>query len=213
MITNPFAPPAPRPPVFYSITTQNPFPLDYKNRNYVYMFCTTSFILTSNDFGAIAFLGSTWNNINLPETTRLTLSDTGGAEVHVQCVDVPLTSNVVQTPRLLVDVLGFGRKTVTSYSTGLLDGGNFSELAIDFTVYSIQGGTAPTITFLVSRQGLDGQLYQLEKAAAISAPGAISYSIGAGLDGKSFASKFQVDMITTGSPTSVDISASIKAKQ
>lgn len=198
-----------RSPIFYTVTTQNLFPLDYKQRNYVYFFSDSVFILTVPGYGVINVPAATWFPVLFPETTKLQIN---ANEITVQCTDVPIQITTMEVPRLVADMLTLPKQTLTSYSVQL-SGAAYSELAVDFTIYSITGGTAPTVTFLVSRVGLDGQLYKLEQAAALSAAGTISYSIGAGLDGKSFAGLFQVDMVTTGNPTGVQISGSIKAKQ
>lgn len=200
-----------RSPIFYSVTTPNVFPLDYKQRNYIYFFSNGPFILTAQGFGTINAPGNTWFPVLFPETTKI---KTTADEITVQCVDVPIQVTTMQVPRIIDDTFELDRQDVgNSFSTGQLSGSAWSELAIDFTVYSITGGTSPTVTFLVSRIGLDGQRYKLEEAAPLSAPGVISYSIGAGLDGKSFAGSYQVDMVTTGSPANVNISGSIKSKQ
>ena len=200
-----------RAPVFYTVTTPNLFPLDYKSMNYVYFFSAGPFILTVQGYGQIDIPGSTWFPILFPETTKLQMT---ADEITVQCTDVPIQVTSMQVPRLISDMLELDRQDVgNSWSSGQLSGSAWSELAIDFTVYSITGGSSPTVTFLVSRVGLDGKLYKLEQAAPLSAPGTISYSIGAGLDGKSFAGTFQIDMVVTGNPTNVNISGSIKAKQ
>lgn len=201
---------------FYTITTQNRFNLDYRGMNYVYFFSDGPFILTvygysSQNATSIDIPGNTWFPVLFPETTQM---QSTADMITVQCTDVPIQVTSMQVPRLISDMLELDRQDVgNSWSSGQLSGSAWSELAIDFSVYSISGGTTPTVTFLVSRVGLDGQRYKLEQATPLSAPGTISYSIGAGLDGKSFAGLFQVDMVVTGSPTNVNISGSIKAKQ
>lgn len=200
-----------RPPVFYTVATPSPFPLDYRQRNFIYFFSNNTYAVIARGYSdTLVFPANAWINVPFPEGTKMQVT---ADSITVQCVDVPLVASVIQVPRLISNMFEFDRQTVTTFSTGQLSGAAFSELAIDFTVYAINGGAAPTVTFQVARVGLDGQLYVLEKATALSAPGTISYSIGAGLDGKSFAGLFQVDMIVTGNPTSVNISGSIKAKQ
>lgn len=97
-------------------------------------------------------------------------------------------------------------------NSGALAATNVARLAVDLTVVSFTGGTAPTITFLVERQGADGKWYQLWTSGAQSTPGATSTSIGDGCT---------VTHVPTGSvrlrwtfggtvaPTSVTFSASI----
>lgn len=200
----------PRAPVYYTEERRR-FPLDYKNRNFVYFFSNGPFILTVSGYATISYPANAWMNVPFPETTEiLSTADS----IIVQCVDEPIVDPTVFVPRRVNEQLEIDQQDVgNSWSSGPLSGTEYSELAIDFTIYAIQGGTTPTVTFLVSRIGLDGQLYQLEKHAGLSAPGQISYSIGAGLDGKSFMALFQVDMVTTGNPANVNLSGSIFLKQ
>jgi hypothetical protein len=198
-----------RDPIFLTITTPT-FRLDYHNRNYIYVFSQGPFQLGITGFAVIDYQANAWINLPYPETTQIAQN---ADELHVQCVDVPLVLTSIQVPRIIDNFVQINQRDVgNSFSTGQLSGSAWSDLAIDFTVYSITGGVSPTVTFLVSRVGLDGQLYQLEKATALSGAGKISYSIGAGLDGKSFGGLFQVDMVTTGNPTNVNISGSIYRK-
>lgn len=90
--------------------------------------------------------------------------------------------------------------------------GDLRSLSLLFNVSTFTGGTTPTVTFKISAVGADGTLSQLEQVAAISAAGIIAYSIGPGLDSKEFGNLIQVDMVTTGAPTSVTFSASIIGK-
>lgn len=95
-----------------------------------------------------------------------------------------------------------------AYSSGLLTAYLFSNMSLDITVTALTGGAAPTVTFLVSRKGVDGILYPVKPApAAISAPGIISQTFGDG-DGTALNTQIQIDMITTGAPTSITFSLS-----
>lgn len=203
-------------PIFYDVqASQRPFPLDYKGYNYVYMFSAFPANLTVSGYGQVFIPGNAWVPIPFPETTQINIpNQTTYSDLTVMCSDVPIVQNIMQLPRIIVELFQLNEQNVgNSFSTGPLVASQYSELAIDFSVYSISGGSSPGVTFAVSRLGLDGVYYQLEKATALTAAGTISYSIGAGLDGKSFAGTFKVDMVTTGNPTSVTISGSIKAKQ
>src|SRR5579883_988014 len=136
----------PRPPIYYMIMTSNPFPLDYRNRHYIYFFCQNSFGIVSQEFGELDYPGGFWVNIPFPETTRIQIL--GGNPIMVQCVDIPLIMSIVQVPRLVNDMYTVNRTTLSAFSTGLLNASAYSELAIDFTVYAINGGSSPTVSFL-----------------------------------------------------------------
>lgn len=69
-----------------------------------------------------------------------------------------------------------------SGDTGPLAASTIARLAVDISVVSFTGGTAPTITFMIDRQGTDGKWYQLWASAALSAAGPASTSIGDGCD-------------------------------
>lgn len=123
---------------------------------------------------------------------------------------VPATgSQAAEQSSVLLNLPNAARATFTQQFTV----GGFTGLSMIFNVISLNGGTAPTVTFKVSAVGADGTLVQLEQATALSAAGVINYSIGVGLDNKEFGNLIQVDMVTTGAPTSINFSASIIGKQ
>lgn len=118
-------------------------------------------------------------------------------------------AEIVRTSRTVLTLASAARAT---YTSGPLSVDDLSELAIDFNVTALTGGTTPTVTFKISRVGADGVLYQLEQATALSVAGVISYNVGAGLDNKSFGTQVQVDMVVTGAPTSITFSGSMIGK-
>lgn len=102
-----------------------------------------------------------------------------------------------------------------TYSSGQVSLANFSqlELDIDINVTALTGGTSPTVTFKVSRVEADGVLYSVWSPSAISAAGTFSQSIGPGLQTSvDLGNTFQVDMVTTGSPTSITFSLNVEAR-
>jgi hypothetical protein len=147
------------------------------------------------------------------------LYDNSGAWVDVG-VDHPLpvnsflTGGTAITKRAATTVLNLASSPRASYSSGALAVGAYTDLALDINVTLITGGTAPTVTFKLTRIGADGVLYQLYLPSAQSAtPVSFSTSIGAGLlVNSSFGSQVQLDMIVTGAPTSVTFSASLIGK-
>lgn len=95
--------------------------------------------------------------------------------------------------------------------------------ALDLTLTSFTGGTAPTITYFFERQGADGAWYQILSTGALSTAQLISVDVSPGLNG-SFSgppsSTIQHNVFThaarlrwtfggTASPTAVTFSASI----
>jgi hypothetical protein len=111
-------------------------------------------------------------------------------------------------------VLNLPSAARATYSSGLLNVDSYNMLAIDFSITAITGGLVPTVSFRISRQGVDGVLYPIFTTTAVSVIGLIPpISFGPGSsNAQMFGDQVQVDMITTGSPTSVTFSASIKGK-
>lgn len=98
--------------------------------------------------------------------------------------------------------------TPISFSTAAL-----RELAVDITVTSFAGGTAPTITFFVERFGADGVWYRVWTSSAVNAAGVVSTSIGPGAaTPASLSGTCRFGWTTTGTPTSVTFSASVIGK-
>ena len=116
-----------------------------------------------------------------------------------------------------VTVLNLPSSARASYTSGQLSTstpyGQVQILNIDINVTALTGGTSPTVTFKVSRVGADGILYQAWQPTALSAAGVLSTTIGAGCaTNQDLGDLYQIDMVTTGSPTSITFSASVKAK-
>jgi len=117
----------------------------------------------------------------------------------------------------LVTVLNLPSLARASYSSGQLpvatQFGILSLIDIDINVTAITGGASPTVTFKFSRVGADGILYQLWQPTPLSAPGTFSQSIGNGAQtNEDLGELFQIDMITTGNPTSVTFSLSLTGR-
>ncbi len=114
--------------------------------------------------------------------------------------------------RTLLNLPSAARAT---YSSGQVVLPNYNELvlSLDVNVTAITGGTSPTVKFIVSRVGADSVLYGLYTPGALSTPGVFSQSIGHG--GQTNADPgdlCQVDMVTTGSPTTITFSLSAKVR-
>lgn len=92
--------------------------------------------------------------------------------------------------------------------------GIYHELAIDFNLSSLTGGTSPSVNIVTKRKGADGIYYTIDTATALTAVGAISRSLGAGLaSNASFGDLIQVSIVITGAPTGAAWTLSIKGKQ
>jgi hypothetical protein len=116
-----------------------------------------------------------------------------------------------------VTILALASAARATYTSGQLltttQNGQIEVLAADINVTALTGGASPTVTFKLSRVGADTVLYQVWQPTALSAAGVFSTTIGPGcVVNADLGDLFQVDMITTGAPTSVTFSASIKAK-
>lgn len=105
-----------------------------------------------------------------------------------------------------------------------VDTSGINYLAWDITLTSFTGGTAPTIQFLIERQGTDGVWYQVSSTGALNtAPQTISVDISRALAGTTAApltSTTQHAVLTqntrmrwvfggTANPTAVTFSASL----
>lgn len=102
-----------------------------------------------------------------------------------------------------------------TYSSGPITLPNYNDLvlAFDVNVTAFTGGTSPTVKFTVSRVGADGVNYVIYNPTALSAAGVFSQSIGVGAQTNADPGDIiQVDMVTTGSPTSITFSLSMKAR-
>jgi hypothetical protein len=111
-------------------------------------------------------------------------------------------------------ILSLASSARATYSSGLLSTDLYDMISLDISVTAITGGLLPTVAFRLSRQGADGVLYPIFTTAAISVAGIIPpISIGpsSGVS-QMFGDQIQLDMLLTGSPTSVTFSASIKGK-
>lgn len=204
---------------FYIVQASNtPFPLDYRGFKYVYALSSAPLTLTAEDYGSISFAANEWTAIAFPPGTAINIPGQQTTNtVIIQCSDEVIPANAYYQPRLVHDIpLSSGTLTQTTaatFSTGDINCAQYSEIMVDVTISAITGGAAPTATFTVFRKNLDNNYYVLESATPLSAPGTISYNIGAGLDGKSFGGLIKMDMVTTGNPTSVTFSGGIKFKQ
>lgn len=69
---------------------------------------------------------------------------------------------------------------VAGANSGALVTTNVSRIAVDINLTALTGGTAPTVTFFLDRQGLDGIWYQVWSSGAKSTAATISTSVGDG---------------------------------
>jgi len=212
-----------------AISNSVAYEVTYNGYKYLFLYSTQAFTLATNSGGSLSIPANQWVNISLPRGMKVTaqgISDSSPIVVLIRATDELLSLagvggalgtvnqgtppwTILGSSSVILNLSSAARATYSQQFTGL---GGYTELACDFNVTALTGGTAPTVTFKVSRIGADGVLYQLESATALSAAGVISYNIGAGLDNKSFGDGIQVDMVVTGAPTNITFSASIKAK-
>jgi hypothetical protein len=104
----------------------------------------------------------------------------------------------------------------TSFSTK-----GFQSLSLDINLASFTGGTTPTVTYFVERQGNDGLWYRIWQSASQSAAAKLSVTIGPNVPtvaaGANVAqgvtagltSTARFGWSSTGTPTSITFSASI----
>lgn len=67
--------------------------------------------------------------------------------------------------------------------SGAIDTTRISYAGLDINVTAITGGTSPTITFFVERQGGDGNWYQVLSTSGITGALTVSVDISPGLTG------------------------------
>lgn len=168
-------------------------------------------------------------NVVLPNGSRYS----GGAVVTLSDDQyAKLSPNAVSTLFSLVDGPSTGPQTLlslTSGSYGPAESHTFStaqvaNFAIDMTITSLTGGTTPSITLFVERQGADGNWYPVISSSGVTFssgfPQVISIDIGEWSLSASgpFNSAAQhnaptytgrIRWTTTGSPTAVVLSASV----
>lgn len=99
--------------------------------------------------------------------------------------------------------------TGTSFATGTLSG-----LAVDITLTSFTGGTSPSVTFFIDRQGADTVWYRIWTSAALTTAGATSVQIGPWPSGTGIVTAVltgtaRFGWTTAGAPTAVTFSASV----
>lgn len=112
-------------------------------------------------------------------------------------------------------VLNLPSAARATYTSGPLALPNYNNMVLDFdfNVTALTGGVSPTVTFKISRVGVDSVLYSVYSPAAISAAGVFSQSIGPGYQtAVDLGAQFQIDMVLTGGPTSITFSASVQAR-
>jgi hypothetical protein len=119
----------------------------------------------------------------------------------------------------LVSAAQAAADTGTSFSTK-----GFRELTLDINVTAFTGGTTPSITFFLERQGNDGVWYRVWQSAAQSGAAKLPVTIGPGTPTVAaganvsqgvtagLTSTARFGWSTTGTPTSVTFSASIVGK-
>jgi len=116
--------------------------------------------------------------------------------------------------------LASAAQAVTNTGTAFSTTG-FDALMVDINITAFTGGTTPTITFFVERQGTDGVWYRVWQSASQNAAAKVDVTIGAAVPtvaaGANVAQGVTAGLTasarfgwsTTGAPTSVTFSASI----
>ena len=101
----------------------------------------------------------------------------------------------------------------TGFTSSDLYVDTFCELAIDFNLTSITGGTSPTVNVITKRKGADGVYYTIDTPTALTAAGSLSRSLGRGCaQNVSFGEVIQVSVVVTGSPTGAAWTLSVQGK-
>lgn len=216
-------------PVFYdwAPSTIQPLALNYKNRNHVYVWSNTTTTLTSIDY-VVNVPAGTWTLLDFREGTRL-FAPTQNTPLVFRCLDEILNTSIAVTQGGSASVGRTSRTvhtnngTATSYTSPDLIVGDLTELAVDIVFTSFTGGTSPSIIYTINRKDAFNNYNVLYSTTAITSAGKDIISIGAGMGtgtlnasdhavGVAFGDIIQISYITTGTPSSVTQSISIKGK-
>ena len=82
-----------RPPLgqIYSLSANQVYELDYKERKFVYVWPLSSFTLTLEEYGNLAITTQTWTALPFPQGLRITASgQNSSVQMFVLCVDDPV---------------------------------------------------------------------------------------------------------------------------
>lgn len=145
-------------------------------------------------------------------------------EVEYLVVGAYLASNPVSAFGESVNVFNQNNGTATSFTSGDIGVGQITIVDIDIIFTSFTGGTTPTITYNISRKDQFGNYNIIWTSGAKSAAFSNFVTIGVGAGqgssaaanvqsvGVDLGDNLQVSYTTTGAPTSVTQSISIKGK-
>lgn len=121
------------------------------------------------------------------------------------------------------NVIGPSASTLVTYASGVQATSNtgtsfatstVSGLAVDITLTSFTGGTSPSVTFFIDRQGADTVWYRIWTSSALTTAGATSVQIGPWPSGTGIVTAIltgtaRFGWTTAGTPTAVTFSASV----
>lgn len=141
--------------------------------------------------------------------TAVHFLDGDGAAVPASGTTPLPTSSSAATP---IVVLTRASAPSAAGNTGALDTSAVAQLAVDIAIASFTGGTAPSVTFLLERQGTDGAWYQVWSSGSRNTAGAASTSVGPGCTTPEVltdAVRLRWTLGGTVAPTAVTFSASL----
>ena len=111
---------------------------------------------------------------------------------------------------LLVTTTGAGTTGGAGFISADLPVGGYRELSLDLTLTTLTGGVSPTVNLITKRHAGDGVYYQIDTPTALSAAGAISRGLGAGVGVSpsiGFGDLVQVSVVVTGTQYTVTLGA------
>lgn len=163
-------------------------------------------------------------NVVLPNGLRysggavVTLSDEQYAQVALSAASLFASVNGPLT-LLLLPSASYGPTETHTFVTSQV-----ANFAVDMTITSLTGGTSPTITLFIERQGADGNWYPVISATGVTFssgfPQTVSIDIGqwsltasgpfnSAAQHNAATNTARIRWTTTGSPTAVVLSASV----
>lgn len=200
-----------------------PYIVNYRNRRHIYLFNPSSSTVTLSDNAGewITVLSpNNWTLMSAPSGTQLK-ANLNPCVIRAICTDEIFAPNI-NNARSVSTVFTNNGTSVTFTSPDIAVS-QFSELAADIVFTSFTGGAAPTITYTIKRKDAFGNYLTIYQSAALSTATNIAISLGSGMgsgtlpasdtgEGVSFSDIIQVSYTTTGAPTSVTQSISVKGK-
>lgn len=216
-----------------------PYIVNYRNRRHIFIYNTEVTAVTLSDNAGewtLTLQPQTWTFLGAPQGTQLKATTGTGVVIRVLCTDeilpITLPAQLAVVPLSATTTFGIDRNVATlltnsttaaTFTSADIAVGPYTELAVDIVFGGFTGGTAPTITYTIKRKDAFNNYLTIYQSAALSAAGNLILSIGSGMGvgtlatnntgiGVSFGNVIQISYTTTGAPTSLTQSITVRGK-